>query len=105
VLREAAEESGLGGVKLVAYLGSQDYDLGALGERTLRRHFYHLKLDGGAPETWLNYERNPSDGGPAPIEFEFFWVPLDQAPELAGEQGVRLNQLHSSTTNFGETVK
>ncbi len=92
VLREAAEETGLVGLKLVAYLGSQDYDLEALGlgEGTLRRHFFHLGLDGEAPETWLNYEWNPSDGSPAPIEFEFFWVPLYPAPALAGDQGVRL---------------
>jgi 8-oxo-dGTP diphosphatase len=107
VLREAAEESSLKGLRIAAYLGSQDYDLEALGlgEGTLRRHFFHLKLDGDGPETWLSYECHPSSGSPAPIEFEFFWVPLDQVPELAGDQGARLNQLHTSTANFGETEK
>ena len=97
VLREAAEESGLVGLKLVAYLGSQDYDLDLLGqgEGTLRRHFFHLKLDGDAPETWRNYEWHPSDGSPAPIEFEFFWVPLNPVPELAGDQARWLGQLSS----------
>jgi len=97
VLREAAEESGLVGLKLVAFLGSQDYDLGALGqgEGTLCKHFFHLKLDGEAPETWLNYEWNPSDGSPAPIEFEFFWAPLNPMPELAGDQGRWLDHLPS----------
>jgi 8-oxo-dGTP diphosphatase len=99
VLREAYEESGLEGLQLVASLGSQDYDLDALGlgKGTQRRHFFHLKLDEETPESWLNYEWNPSDGGPAPIEFEFFWVPLDQVPLLAGDQGAKLAQLVSSS--------
>jgi 8-oxo-dGTP diphosphatase len=98
VLREAAEESRLEGLQLVSYLGSQDYDLDALGwgRGAQRRHFFHLTLDEETPETWLSYEWNPSDGGPAPIEFEFFWVPLNQAPELAGDQGVKLAQLLST---------
>jgi 8-oxo-dGTP pyrophosphatase MutT (NUDIX family) len=98
VLREAEEESGLVGLKLVASLGSQEEDLATpgLGEGSLRRHFFLLRLDGDAPETWLSYEWNPSDGSPAPIEFEFFWVPLNLVPELAGDQGRWLGQLPSS---------
>jgi 8-oxo-dGTP diphosphatase len=74
VLREAAEESGLEGLKLVACLGCQNYDLRALGlgVGSLRRHFFHLKLDGDVPETWLNYEWNPSDGGTARLSLSSF---------------------------------
>ena len=96
VLREAAEETGLESLRLVTCLGSQDYDLAEFGLDSgwMRRHFYHLALGGEAPETWLSYEWQPSDGSPAPIEFEFFWVRLpDEVPELAGDQGAMLKSL------------
>jgi 8-oxo-dGTP diphosphatase len=101
ILREAAEESSLEGLKIVSYLGSRDYDLESLGlgQGIQRSHFYHLELEGDDPPTaWISYEEDPSNGDPAPIEFECFWVPLDQVPELAGDQGALLDRLHSSTS-------
>lgn len=85
VLREAAEETGLQGLRIIAYLGSQVIHLDGI---PTQRHFYHLGLDGEVLETWLSYELTPSDGGPASIEFEFFWVSFpDDVPDLAGDQG------------------
>jgi 8-oxo-dGTP pyrophosphatase MutT (NUDIX family) len=94
VLREAHEETGLDGLEIQAYLGVQDVDWPASGYGTQRQHFFHLTLEGDAPETWLHYEMTPSDGSPAPIKFEFFWVRLpEQVPELAGDQGALLHWL------------
>jgi 8-oxo-dGTP diphosphatase len=102
VLREAHEETGLNGLKVLAYLGAQDHDLSPYGHDEIQqRHFFHLTLDGDAPETWLHCEMTPSDGSPAPIEFEFFWTRLpDEVPALSGEQGAllhRLPQMHAGT--------
>ena len=90
VLREAAEETGLQGLRVITYLGSQVIQPDAI---PTKRHFFHLGLDGEAPEAWLSYELNPNDGSPAPIEFEFFWVKLEEVPELAGGQGALLKAL------------
>ena len=58
------------------------------------RYFFHLEFCGEAPATWRHYENDPSDGSPAPIEFEFFWVRLpDEVPELSGGQGALLSEV------------
>jgi hypothetical protein len=60
----------------------------------LRLYYYHLTLEGQPPERWLHDETDPSDGSPGPYEFEFYWVRFpDEAPELAGEQGLLLHKL------------
>jgi 8-oxo-dGTP diphosphatase len=74
-LREAAEETGLGGLRLVAHLGTVDFPVPALG-RLFRRHFFHLVCDAETPERWHHDEATPSDGTPGPIPLEFFWVAL-----------------------------
>ncbi len=74
-LREAAEETGLGGLRLVAHLGTVDFPVPALG-RLFRRHFFHLVCDAETPELWHHDEATPSDGTPGPIPLEFFWVAL-----------------------------
>jgi 8-oxo-dGTP diphosphatase len=92
VLREAEEESGLKGLAVHCFLGVQELDMTPYGvEQLHRRYFYHLKLAVDAPENWIHYEMNPSDGEPAPIEYEFFWVQLPAGvPPLAGEQDAML---------------
>jgi 8-oxo-dGTP pyrophosphatase MutT (NUDIX family) len=98
VLREASEESGLKDLEIRSVLGTRDLDLAPYGRDGLQRcHFFHLILRGEAPATWLHYEMDPSDGSPAPIEFEFFWVKFpDGVPELAGNQGELLSELGRS---------
>ena len=95
VLREAREESGLDELEIRSLLGVQDYDLAAYGRAEIqRRYFFHLEFHGEAPATWRHYEANPSDGSPAPIEFEFYWVRLpDEVPELSGDQGALLSEV------------
>jgi 8-oxo-dGTP diphosphatase len=95
VLREAREETGLEGFRLVALLGTRTVDLTPYGRSMLdRRYFYHLELTQEPPATWIHYEFHASDGTPRPIEFEFYWVAFPGGvPELAGEQGALLPEL------------
>jgi len=87
VMREAFEETGLSGLRLNAFLGEYDQEFPALGAVHHRR-FYHLICEETPPERWIHYEWHPSDGSPAPIRFEFFWVPLpDGVPELVSGHG------------------
>ncbi len=74
-LREATEETGLDGLRLVAHLGTVDFAAPSFG-RLFRRHFYHLACDAETPERWQHEEADPSDGTPGPIPLEFFWVAL-----------------------------
>lgn len=94
-LREAYEETGLEGLQLHSYLGQYDLDLTPYGRQgMLRMYYYHLTCDGDPPERWLHHELDPSDGSPAPIEFELYWVRLpDEVPTLVGEQGIYLHAL------------
>jgi len=106
VLREAEEETGLQGLRIDEYLGECLADARQWGIDSQHiRHFFHLEpgphtFPGGvAPDSWLYYERTPSDGSPGPIEFEFFWVGRDKNPphafmvELGWELGTMLTEL------------
>jgi 8-oxo-dGTP pyrophosphatase MutT (NUDIX family) len=83
VMREAFEETGLSGLKLLRSLGTHDQDLAAYGSTGLhRRHFYHLACPPGVPETWQHYETHRSDGEAEPILFDFFWIPIAEAEKI-----------------------
>ncbi len=64
----------------------KEYDLSPLGHNEIhQRHYFHLACMEDTPERWISYEENPSDGSPAPIELEFYWVEYsDQVPPLSG---------------------
>lgn len=104
-LREAYEETGLEGIRLVGALGTEDVDLRPYGmEGTARRHFFHAAVDGidgiegvdGAHrERWPHVEAHRSDGGP-PVTFELRWAPLASPPALAGELGARLSLVQAA---------
>jgi 8-oxo-dGTP pyrophosphatase MutT (NUDIX family) len=89
VLREICEETGLEDLDIVAELGDSwpvRDGSGSSGE-VHHRHFFHLRSGGPMPARWRHAERDPADGGP-PIWFEFFWMPLADAPEaLIAEMG------------------
>jgi 8-oxo-dGTP diphosphatase len=95
VLREAWEESGLQELEVRGFLGQCEFDVAPYGRNMdERRYFFHLAFRGDAPETWRHDEMNPSDGSPAPIEFEFYWVKYpDDVPELHGGQAEFLPRL------------
>ena len=94
-MREAGEETGLTDLVMEKHLGSDTIQAALSGKTvSMTRHFFHLRLSGKAPRRWINYEHNPSDGSPAPIEFEFFWVQFpDEVPRLSGNQGVFLHRI------------
>lgn len=95
VLREAFEETGLTGLRLVRYLGEQVRDMADVGKDELHhRHFYHLHYDNEPPETWRHMEADPSDGKQVDIPFEFFWARLpDEVPPLIADHGALLPRL------------
>lgn len=98
VLREVHEETGLQGLVLRKYLGEEEYQVpGKEPEETIAHHFFHLSSPPHVPDTWQHKELHPSDGSPAPILFEFYWLPLAEAAgELAPYYTVKLQQLHDS---------
>ena len=95
VLREAEEETGLKNLIVKRFLGELLLDMTGFGLNEFhQRRFYHLLASDELPETWRHYELDPSDGSPAPIEFEFFWAQLpDGIPELSGNQGALIPEL------------
>jgi 8-oxo-dGTP pyrophosphatase MutT (NUDIX family) len=89
VLREAFEETGLENLVIVAELGDTWPVMDGSGRpgEIQHRHFFHLRAGAPIPATWRHEERDPDGGGP-PIRFEFFWMPLADAPAaLIAEMG------------------
>lgn len=77
VLREAREETGLSGLSVVTFLGQEDHvfryaDTGQAA--VARRHYFHLRFEGQAPERWEHWETFPSEGRHSRILFELWWV-------------------------------
>ena len=91
-LREAREETGLSGFKVVAKLGETYYDISPYRFEVQRRHVYHLELTEPAPERWASQEDH--DGEQEPTHFECFWVPLEAAHILQAGQGALLGSLY-----------
>jgi len=84
-LREAEEETGLTGLRLVRKLGEYTHPLAGRPEDH-RRHVFHLAAPSGAPERWEHF----AEGA---YWFVFSWVPLSAVPPLAGSQGDLLHLL------------
>ena len=97
-LREACEETGLADLEIVAELGESWFDLATEGQPGVmhHRHFFHLRSPEPLPNTWRHEERFASNGSP-PILFEFFWLPLTEAPErLIAEMGMLAHLIQGS---------
>ena len=94
VLREATEETGLEGLRIVRFLGEAWRDARDVGKDELHhRFFFHLACDSEPPERWRQYELDTSDGSPPPL-FELCWVPLpDSVPPLIAGHGELLPAL------------
>ena len=88
VLREAFEETGLRGLRIVRYLGHDEVT--GPGSPPQVRHFFHLEAD-DAPDEWLHVERDEGTGAPRP--FRLFWLGRSQAQLLAAAQGVFVSRL------------
>jgi 8-oxo-dGTP pyrophosphatase MutT (NUDIX family) len=83
VRREVTEEAGLEALEIVDKLGTFDFDMSAWREELQERHVFWLRCTDEPPSRWRGWER---DHDP-PIPFEFYWVPLDDVPELHAGQG------------------
>jgi 8-oxo-dGTP diphosphatase len=94
-LREACEETGLQGLRLANFLGEQVRDMSDCGLTEVHhRFFYHIECRSEPPAVWRHAEEDPSDGSPAPIVFELYWVNLpDGVPPLTTDHGFMLPQL------------
>lgn len=91
-LREALEETGLSGLKVVKYLGTQDFDASMFRPEIHERHFFHLQATPPVPEKWLHYEEHPTGGG-EPIAYECYWVDIKDAG-LFTDQGALLDKIY-----------
>jgi ADP-ribose pyrophosphatase YjhB (NUDIX family) len=100
VLRETLEETGLDGLELVSFLGTQGYTSDD-GQAYLR-HYFHLAMSTTPRRAWDHWEQSPSSGEP-PILFRFRWVHAASAPELAGERDVFLDLLSRVVGHFEAT--
>ncbi|BCJ76086.1 hypothetical protein CS0771_56300 [Catellatospora sp. IY07-71] len=83
-LREAAEETGLPGLKLLGKLGETEYDPSPYLYELHHRHVFHLTVTEDTAERWFSSE---DDHGDEPIRFECFWIPLAAAHVLQAGQG------------------
>jgi len=106
VLREAFEETGLHGLRLVRFLGEQVRDMADVGKNEVHhRHFYHLRYDGDGPLTWQHLEPDPDHGGEVE-PFAFFWVHLpDEVPTLIADHGAMLPHLFEHTTSDADNER
>ena len=97
VLREAQEETGLTELTIHAYLGQHIRSMEDVGKDEIHhRHFYHLLCGGEPPERWQHDETDPSNRGPAPIRFEFFWAAIPgEVPKLICDHGILLSLLQA----------
>lgn len=87
VVREATEETGLPGLRIVRKLGEHVRTMTEAGKGEIHhRHVFHLVCDGEVPATWTSYETAPTKRGRPAIELAMFLVPLDAVPELITEQ-------------------
>ncbi len=98
-LREATEETGLSGLKVVSFLGSFIRDLRSIGRNeTITTWYFHLSADDVTPERWRHAERDPHEGTD-PVLFELSWVALDAIPKLGGIDNEMLPELAESVAS------
>jgi 8-oxo-dGTP diphosphatase len=96
VLREAHEESGLSGLRIVRSLGFAEYDVRPSKQEVHRRHYFQLAVDGPVERTWDHAE---TDGGTRePTLFRFTWLPLMQGHSLVAGFGAMLSRVEASPT-------
>jgi 8-oxo-dGTP pyrophosphatase MutT (NUDIX family) len=94
VLREAREETGLSGLRIVRYLGAAEYDMRPSQDTLQIRHFFQLTVDGDVRERWYEYERG--DGSLDPIRFELYWLPLRQVQVVGAGQAALAGRIVDS---------
>ncbi len=89
-LREAREETGLGGLVVQSYLGSIEYELKVDVGAPHLRHFFHVAYPGPMRSSWELVEQKPSTG--VSTRRELSWEPLSNV-ELDWEMDACLELL------------
>lgn len=83
-LREFEEETGLALSLPPTLIETVDYSFTRDGVmHTHRRSYFHVQLGNDLPTEWRHHEMMAFDGSP-PIEFRFFWLPIQQAKSSLG---------------------
>ena len=98
VRREVFEETGLKSLVFKKYLGEDEYrDSSVHPSESISRHFFHIFSTQYVPDTGQHYEQHPCDDSPAPILFEFYWLPYVKADGILDPYfTAMLNQLRES---------
>lgn len=91
-LREASEETGLSGLRVVRKVGETHYDMAPYRAETHHRHVFRLELEEETPRRWTSEELDPDDGS-GPKRLECYWIPLSQGHTLSAGQGALLGRL------------
>ncbi|WP_396906972.1 NUDIX domain-containing protein [Mycolicibacterium phlei] len=97
VVREVAEETGID-VRVVASLGTGEFDVWPSKPEVHERHFFQLEpIQPVRDVRWAAGEDRPSDGGGAQ-SWTCFWIPLTQGHVLCAGFSARLGQVVADTT-------
>ena len=91
-LREATEETGLRGLRVVRHLGESQYDMSPYRDEVQHRQVFQLAVDEPVPERWSSQEDDPDDGSGV-HRFECYWIPLAQGHVLSVGQGALLGEV------------
>lgn len=91
-VREATEETALGGLAVERYLGVAEYDARPCRDELHIRHFFWLSVGQREVEPeWYAEERG--DGDTEPVRFRLYWLPLHQAHVVSAGHGALLGRL------------
>ncbi len=94
VLREANEETGIEGLRIVKYLGCRFFDVSAYKPEIHRRYFYLLEPTTKTKSKWIHYEMH--DGIGKPDAFSLYWARLnDPSLNLIAGMGDLLPKVRS----------
>lgn len=95
VMREAEEETGLTALRMVRFLGEQDYPAGE--NRYHHRFYYHVACESPTPDRWQHIEAYPSNmPAGTQIPLTLYWVDIDACPPLFADFGLGVDLLIES---------
>ena len=91
-IREAEEETGRSGFRVVRKLGTVDHEhRDAERHEIHERHIFLVDPPPGLPDAWSHL----AEEGNGDFWFEFSWLPLSTEIVLAGDQHVLLRELNA----------
>ncbi len=92
VMREAQEETGLDGLRMIRFLGQDTKDMRDCGRDELQyRWFFHLTCDSEPKKKWTHGEYLKD--GTLKYPFYFFWADLSDLPKLVANYDDKIPEL------------